>query len=88
MENFLWPYVEHRTSTWINQLPLAEFAVNNAVNVNTGYSPFCLNQGSQPLVPNTLVDKAEPKVSNEAVKEAPEWMKTAPIDAHSNLTIV
>ena len=40
LENFLWPYVEHRPSTWVDQLPLAEFAANNAVNLSTGYSPF------------------------------------------------
>ena len=70
LENFLRLYVEHRPSTWVDQLPLAEFAANNAVNVNTGYSPFYLNQGSHPLVPNTLLAKGEPKVPNEAVKEA------------------
>ena len=68
LENFLRPYVAHRPSTWVDQLPLAEFAANNVVNVNTGYSPFYLNQGSHPLVPNTLLAKGEPKVSNEAVK--------------------
>ena len=31
--------------------------------------------------------KGEPKVSNEAVKEALERMKTALVDAKSNLTI-
>ena len=59
---------------------------NNAVNVSRGYSPFYLNLGSHPLVPNTLLAKGEPKVSNEAVKEALEWMKTALVDAKSNLT--
>ena len=47
---------------------------------------FYLNQGSHPLVPNTLLAKGEPKVSNEAVKEALERMKTALVDAKSNLT--
>ena len=38
------------------------------------------------LVPNTLLAKGEPKVSNKAVKEALERMKTALVDAKSNLT--
>ena len=38
-------------------------------------------------MPNTLLAKGEPKVSNEAVKEALERMKTALVDAKSNLTI-
>ena len=53
LENFLWPYVEHRPSTWVDQLPLAAFTANNDVNVSKGYSPFYLNQGNHPLVPNT-----------------------------------
>ena len=32
--------------------------------------------------------KGEPKVSNEAVKEALEWMKTALVAAKSNLTTI
>ena len=82
LDNFLQPYVEHRPSSWVNQLPLAEFAMNNAINV----SIFYLNQSSHPLVPNTLLAKGEPKVSNETVKEALERMKTALVDAKSNLT--
>ena len=42
-ENFLQPYIEHRPSTWVDKLPLGEFAVNNAATVNTGYLPFYLN---------------------------------------------
>ena len=66
----------------------AEFTVNNAVNVSTGYSPFYLNQGTDPLVPNTLLAKGEPKVSNEVLKEALEQMKMALVNAKSNLTMV
>ena len=43
LENFLRLYVEHCPSTWVNQLLLAEFVANNAVNVSTVYSPFYLN---------------------------------------------
>ena len=45
LENFLRPYVERDPQNWVKQLPLAEFAANNAVNVATGYSPFFLNFG-------------------------------------------
>ena len=37
-------------------------------------------------MPNTLLAKGETKVSNEAVKEALERMRTALVDAKSNLT--
>ena len=36
-------------------------------------------------MPNTLLAKGAPKVSNEVVKEVLERMKTALVDAQSNL---
>jgi hypothetical protein len=33
---------------WVNQLPMAEFALNNRVNDATGFSPFYLTYGYQP----------------------------------------
>ena len=57
--------------------------MNNAVNVYTRYSPFYLNRGSHPLVPNTLLANGAPKVSNDAVKEALEQMKMALVDIQS-----
>ena len=87
LENFLRPCVEHRPSTWVDQLPLAEFVANNAVNVSMGYSPFYLNSGQSPPCAKYIIgSKGEPKVSNEAVKAALERMKTALVDAESNLT--
>ena len=35
LENFLRPYVERSPHTWVQQLPLVEFAVNNAVSIST-----------------------------------------------------
>ena len=87
LENFLRPYVEHRPSTWVDQLPLAEFAANNAINVSTRYTPFYLNQGSHPAIPSSLVVGGLPKVSNQAVEEALERMKTALRDAQSSLSM-
>ena len=85
LENFLWPYIEHRPSTWMAQLPLAEFAANNAVNVITGFTPFYLNSGQHLVILTMLLSRGKPKSSNEAVKEALEWMKTALADAQTNL---
>ena len=45
LENFLWPYIEHRPSTWTVQLQLAEFATNDAVKVSTKFTPFYFNFG-------------------------------------------
>jgi hypothetical protein len=37
-----------RKTDWIDQLPTAEFALNNRVNDATGFSPFYLTYGYQP----------------------------------------
>ena len=36
-------------------MTLAEFVVNNIVNVAKGYGPFYLNSGDYPLVPSVLI---------------------------------
>ena len=83
LENFLRPYVELRPSTWSKYLSLAEFAANNAVSVSTGYSPFYLNTGGNPVLPETML--LPPSVSNEAVRETISRMKVALEDAKTNL---
>ena len=45
LENFLQPYVERNPTSWMRQLPLAEFTANNAVNASTGYTPFYFEAG-------------------------------------------
>ena len=73
----MWPYIEHRPSTWTAQLPLAECAANNAVNVLTRFTPFYLNLGQYPVTTTMLLAHGQPKSLNEAVKEALEHMKIA-----------
>ena len=58
LENFLRPYVERNPSCWVKQLPLAEFAANNAVNASTGYTPFYLKAGQDPAVPMSLLESS------------------------------
>ena len=38
LENVLKPNVECRHHTWVQQLPLAESAVNNVVSISTGFT--------------------------------------------------
>ncbi|KAG3000096.1 hypothetical protein PC121_g20222 [Phytophthora cactorum] len=40
--------------TWSERLPVAEFALNNAVHASTGFTPFYLNEMRHPRVPLTL----------------------------------
>ena len=68
----------------MKQLPLAEFAVNNAVNVATGYSPFFLNSGDHPILPATLL-QGHGTSQVEAVQLMVERMKAALEEAQSNL---
>jgi hypothetical protein len=51
LRHFVGPY----QSNWDKLLPSAEFAMNNAVNVSTGHTPFMLNFGQNPDTPLTLV---------------------------------
>ena len=66
---------------------LADFAANNAVNVATGYSPFCLNYGDHPLVPSVLMHGGGVSSKIEAVQTMVDWMKTALEEAQANPTI-
>ena len=87
-ENFLRPYVERHPHEWSNQLSLAEFAANNSVNVSTGYSPFYLHAGDNPIVPSTFLSEGAGSRDSrvEAVQEMVDRMKTALEDAQQNLT--
>ena len=88
LENFLRPYVERHPHDWSNQLSLAEFAANNAVNVSTGYSPFYLQAGDNPIIPSTFLNEGAGNRDSrvEAVQEMVDRMKTALEDAQQNLT--
>ena len=84
LENFLRPYVELHPHIWSKRLSIAEFAANNAINVSTGYTPFFLNSGENPTLPEHLVISPG-STSNQAVKEAISRMKEALNDAKGNL---
>ena len=43
VEQYLRIYVNHHQDNWVAWLPLAEFSLNNKVQVTTGYSPFFIN---------------------------------------------
>ena len=86
LENFLRPYVERSPHTWVKQLPLAEFAMNNVVSISTGFTPFYLNTGTHPTTPVSMMRGGASKGSqNEAVKETVERMKIALAEVQTNL---
>ena len=84
LENFLRPYVELHPHIWSKRLSIAEFAANNAINVSTGYTPFFLNAGEDPALPENLLIPPG-STSNQAVHEAISRMKEALDDAKLNL---
>jgi hypothetical protein len=67
LENFLRPYVEQHPEEWSTYLPLAEFAVRNAINVSTGYSPFYLMYGQHVEAPVGLLKKKSVDTQVESV---------------------
>lgn len=54
IEQILRGFVNVAADDWDTFLPLAEFAYNNSVNPSTGYTPFFLNYGRDPVTPANL----------------------------------
>lgn len=63
MEEVLRHYVDEQQTNWDELLPLVEFAMNSAVNRSTGFSPFYLNYGREPLTPAAMLHGLDGKTS-------------------------
>ena len=51
-------YVRDQSSTWIEMLPLFQFALNNSASATTRLSPFQLMNGRDPISPvNLMIDQ-------------------------------
>jgi len=48
LEQYFHVYCNYQQDNWLELLPLAEFAYNNASSVTTGVSPFFANKGYHP----------------------------------------
>jgi len=48
LEQYLHIYCNYQQDNWLELLPLAEFAYNNAPSATTGVSPFFANKGYHP----------------------------------------
>jgi RNase H-like domain found in reverse transcriptase/Integrase zinc binding domain/Chromo (CHRromatin Organisation MOdifier) domain len=88
LEEMLRHYVSADHSDWDKHLSMAEFAMNNAVNVSTGRTPFELNQGWHPRTPlgeeihrqhNSQAPMATAFVANwqQRMREAKELIQVA-----------
>lgn len=68
LESYLRAYCSYQQDDWVDYLPLAEFAFNNAINSSTQVSPFYANLGYHPNFDFAL---SEPS-SNPAASELAE----------------
>lgn len=75
LEEMLRAFVNHRPDNWDQFLPALEFAFNNTKNSSTGFTPFFLNSGSDPLTSASLL--APPKLDFPSVDEFLEQQSKA-----------
>lgn len=85
LEEMLRSYVSYKQNDWDLFLPSLEFAYNNSVNPSTGFSPFFLNYGHDPLVPAALV-RPTTSSSVPAVTEFVTAQATALAQAQNTVT--
>lgn len=72
LAEYLRHFVSYAQDDWLQLLPLAEFACNNALNASTGMSPFFANKGYHPRIsfgpPRTLERASSTYLKNENKK--------------------
>ena len=84
LEEMLRHYVASHQQDWDKYLSTCEFAINNAVQDSTGYSPFYLTYGYNPLTPATLASPSSVPAAAELhqqifahLKEAKQHLQAA-----------
>jgi hypothetical protein len=84
VEKYLRMFTNHQQDDWVDWLPLAEFAYNNAIHEATGQTPFFLNRGRHPrTLPSDPLVKVETSTEEflqhikEATKTAEESLRKA-----------
>ncbi|KAF8684225.1 Chromo (CHRromatin Organization MOdifier) domain [Rhizoctonia solani] len=70
LEAYLRPFVNHRQSDWVDWLPLAEFAHNNARSGATGKLPFEM-YGRSPVI-SPLLEPTGLPIANDRAKQLAE----------------
>jgi hypothetical protein len=78
MIHYLRGYVNHLQNDWVQFLPAAEFAANNAESATTGVSPFLANYGQHPRI-----GIEEPTEEHDLLPEVDELVrKMKALDEH------
>ena len=79
MERHLRSFVNYSQDDWMNLLPIAEFAANNAPSATTGLSPFMATKGYEPRMsfdPTELsADSTRERLANEKARAITDDMK-------------
>ena len=69
VEQYLRAFMNFRQDDWVDWLPLAEFAANNAVSETTGVSPFFANYGFHPRLGTEPTTPCPPNLSDARKRE-------------------
>jgi hypothetical protein len=69
LEQMLTPYVNDPQDNWDEHLPFVQFAYNTAIQATTGYNPFYLLYGREPVLP---LDAMCDKNPTRRAKDTPE----------------
>ena len=77
LEEVLRHYVAPHHGDWDSHIDMCEFAINNAVNESTGYSPFYLNYGYHPLTPVSMLEPSSVPAADQLHKQMVKNIETA-----------
>lgn len=81
LEMYLRAFVNYEMANWVDLLPMAEFAYNNARSSSTGMSPFYANYGYHPSAHNPPTGTS----LNPASRLYAHWMTRVHEEARRNL---
>ena len=65
IKNYLYEYINHTEDNWVDNLPMAEFAASNYVNLSMGVMPFFADYGFHPRTNIEPLDTYEGKQKAE-----------------------
>ncbi|OWZ07934.1 reverse transcriptase, partial [Phytophthora megakarya] len=71
---------------WSDYMPMAEFAINNAVHASTGHTPFFVNAMRHPRLPSTLGAVVASSLSGGSTVASEQPQKTAETDISAATT--
>jgi len=85
VEDMLRAFCDERQSNWDELITAVEFAYNSSIQASTGFSPFYLNTGREPVVPAALLASHTMESDNPAADSFVEDLRQALADAKRNL---